>query len=150
MCIRDRSKAEQAGLQTLEDQMLLRTYSEVMELESAMERKLTQLDREIDIIRSNMEKNELALNTSREQAANYQFGGKPIPKALLKNMDEQIHERRDGGQMLVVRQQEHQGTKDRYLGYLDRFKELKGIKKSTAIPEKTPPLPPTTDPASVP
>lgn len=143
-------KAAQAAEQLREDEMLLRTYSESAELESAMERKLTQLDREIDIIRSNMEKNELALNTSREQAANYQFGGRSIPKPLLKNMNEQIHERRDGGQMLVVRQQEHQGTKDRYLGYLDRFKELKGIKKSPATPEKTRSLPPTTDPASAP
>ena len=130
-----RSKSEQAAQQEQEDQMLLRTYSEVMELESAMARKLTQLDREIEIIRSNMEKNELSLNTSREQAANYQFGGKPIPKLLLKNMDEQIHERRDGEQMLVVRQQEHQGTKDRYLGYLDRFKELKGLKNSSVTLE---------------
>jgi hypothetical protein len=121
-----RSKSEQAAQQEQEDQMLLRTYSEVMELESAMERRLTQLDREIEIIQSNLEKNELVLNTSREQAANYQFGGRPIPKVLLENMVEQIHERRDGTQMLVVRQQEHQGTKDRYLGYLNRFKKLKG------------------------
>jgi hypothetical protein len=128
------SRAKQAALQEQEDQMLLRTYSEVRELESAMERKLAQLDRETEIIQSNLEKNELALSASREQAANYQFGGRPIPKSLLKNMDEQIHERRDGGQMLIVRKQEHQGTKDRYLGYLDRFKELKGLKKSPATP----------------
>lgn len=143
-----RSRSEQARLQALEDQMLLRTYSEVAELESAMERKLTQLDREIDIIRSNMEKNELALSASREQAANYQFGGRRVPKSLINNMDEQMDERRDGGQMLIVRQQEHQGAKDRYLGYLDRFKELKGIKKSPVTPEKTPSLLPTIDPAS--
>ena len=128
-------KAAQAAEQLREDEMLLRSYSESSELESAMERKLTQLDREIDIIRSNMEKNELALNTSREQAADYQFGGRSIPKTLLKNMDEQIHERRDGEQMLVLRRQEHQGTKDRYLGYLDRFKELKGLKSSSVTPE---------------
>lgn len=144
------SRAKQAGLREQEDQMLLRTYSEVKELESAMERKLTQLDRETEIIQSNLKKNELALSASREQAANYQFGGRPIPKSLLKNMDEQIHEQRDGGQMLIVRQQEHRGTKDRYLGYLDRFKELKGIKKSPATLEKTPSLLPTTDPASAP
>lgn len=143
-------KAAQAALQEQEDQMLLRTYSEVRELESAMERKLTQLDRETEIIRSNLEKNELALSVSREQAANYQFGGRPIPKSLLKNMDEQIQERQGGAQMLMVRQQEHQGTKDRYLGYLDRFKELKGIKKNPATLEKTPSLPPTIDPASAP
>ena len=143
-------KAAQAVEQLREDEMLLRTYSDSEELESALERRLIQLDREIDIIRSNLEKNELALNASREQAANYQFGGRSIPTSLLKNMDEQTHERRDGGQMLVVRQQERRGTKDRYLGYLDRFKELKGLKRSPATPEKTPSLPPTTDPASAP
>lgn len=128
------SRAKQAALQEQEDQMLLRTYSEVRELESAMERKLAQLDRETEIIRSNLNKNELALSASREQAANYQFGGRKIPKSVLKNIDEQINERQGGTQMLMVRQQEHQGTKDRYLGYLDRFKELKGLKKSPATP----------------
>ena len=145
-----RSRSEQARLQALEDQMLLRTYSEVRELESAMERKLAQLDRETEIIRSNLEKNELALSASREAAANHQFGGGRIPKSLLKSMDEQIQERQGGTQMLMVRQQEHQGTKDRYLGYLDRFKELKGLKKSPVTPGKTPSLPPTIDPASAP
>lgn len=143
-------KAAQAALQEQEDQMLLRTYSEVSELESAMERKLTQLDRETEIIRSNLEKNELALSASREQAANYQFGGRRIPESLLKNMDDQVDERRAGAEMLMLRHQEHQGTKDRYLGYLGRFKELKGLKKSPITPEKTPSLPPTTDPASAP
>ncbi|MDO7653703.1 MAG: hypothetical protein MUQ57_03280, partial [Porticoccus sp.] len=105
---------------------------------------------ETEIIRSNLEKNELALSASREAAANHQFGGRRIPKSLLKSMDEQIQERQGGTQMLMVRQQEHQGTKDRYLGYLDRFKELKGLKKSPVTPEKTPSLPPTIDPASAP
>ena len=145
-----KKKAEQAALQEQEDQMLLRTYSEVRELESAMERKLTQLDRETEIIRSNLEKNELALSVSREQAANYQFGGRRIPESLLKNMDEQVDERRAGTEMLMLRKQEHQGTKGRYLGYLGRFKELKGLKKSPITPEKTPSLPPTIDPASAP
>jgi len=135
---RNKSKAEAA--QQKEDDMLLRTYSEVAELESAMDRKLTQLDREIEIIQSNLAKNKTAMDASRVKAANYQLGGRTIPKALLKNMDGQIQEQRDGEKMLLVRRQEYQDTKVRYLGYLDRLKALKGIKnteglKGTVTPE---------------
>jgi len=127
-----RSRSEAEAAQRKEDEMLLRTYSEVAELEAAMDRKLTQLDREIEIIRSNLEKNEKALDASRIKAANYQLGVRHVPKALLKNMDNQIDEQRGGENMLLVRQQEYQGTKDRYLGYLDRLKILKGLNKVRA------------------
>lgn len=130
-----KSRSEAEAAQEKEDQMLLRTYSALSELEAAMDRKLTQLDREIEIIRSNLEKNEKALKGSRTQAANYQVGGRNVPKALLKNMDNQIHEQRDGENMLQVRQQEYQDTKARYLGYLDRLKTLKGIKADSVTPE---------------
>ena len=140
---------EQAAVQQQEDQMLLRTYSEVSELESAMERRLQQLDREIEIIRSNLSKNAAVFEASRDKAANYQFGGRAVPKTLLKNMNEQIHERQEAEKMLVVRQQEHQATKDRYMGYLNRFRLLKGLPPVQSLaPEKSPSLPPTTDPAS--
>jgi hypothetical protein len=128
-----RSRSEAEAARQKEDEMLLRTYSEIAELEAAMDRKLKQLDREIEIIQSNLEKNEKALDASRVKAANYQLGGRHVPKALLKNMDSQIHEQRDGENMLVVRQQEYQGTKDRYLGYLDRLKTLKGINKGKGL-----------------
>ena len=132
---RNKSKAEAA--QQKEDDMLLRTYSEVAELESAMDRKLTQLDREIEIIQSNLAKNKTAMDASRVKAANYQLGGRTIPKALLKNMDGQIQEQRDGEKMLLVRRQEYQDTKVRYLGYLDRLKALKGIKNTEGLKTDT-------------
>lgn len=145
-------KSEQAALQLEEDQMLLRSYSEVSELESAMERRLQQLAREIEIIESNLSKNAVAFEALRTRAANYQFGGRALPKSLITSMSDQIREREDAEQMLVVRSQEYQGTKDRYLGYLSRFRELKGLSDSQtpSSPEKTPSLPQTTDPASAP
>lgn len=132
-----KNKSGAVVAQQKQDEMLLRTYSKVAELEAAMDRKLAQLDREIKIIRSNLEKNEAALKASRVKAANYQLGGRNIPKALLKNMDGQMDEQLDGEKMLLVRQQEHQGTKDRYLGYLDRLKTLKGIKKDQELKAET-------------
>lgn len=138
--VKQQHKLEQAAEQQREDQMLLRTYNEVAELESAKDRRLAQLNREIEIIQSNLVKNAAALEVSRTKAANYQFGGRSVPKSLLKNMDEQIFERRNAEQMLLVRQQEYQGTEDRYLGYLTRFKALKGLNPSgIGSPEKTRP-----------
>lgn len=134
------NKAEQAAEQLREDQMLLRTYNEVAELESAKDRRLTQLKREFDIIQTNLAKNEATLQASRTKAANYQFGGRSVPKSLLSSIDEQIFQRRDAEQMLLLRQQEYQGTEDRYNGYLARFKTLKGFKPPEIdSPEKTQP-----------
>ena len=133
-------ESEQVAEQLREDQMLLRTYNEVAELESAKDRRLTQLKREFEIIQSNLAKNEAALEVSRTKAANYQFGGRSVPKSLLNSMDEQIFQRRDAEQMLLLRQQEYQGTEDRYNGYLARFKTLKGFKPPEIdSPEKTQP-----------
>jgi hypothetical protein len=126
--------------QLREDQMLLRTYNVVSELVSAKDRRLAQLKREIEIIESNFAKNEAAFEVSRTSAANYQLSGKPVPKTLLKSMDEQILQRRDAEQMLLLRQQEYQGTEDRYMGYLARFKTLKGFTPpETDSPEKNQP-----------
>lgn len=134
------NKAEQAAEQLREDQMLLRTYNEVAELQSAKNRRLTQLKREFEIIQTNLAKNEANLEASRIKAANYQLGGRSVPKSLLNSIDEQIFQRRDAEQMLLLRQQEYQGTEDRYNGYLARFKVLKGFKlPEIGSPEKTQP-----------
>ena len=142
--IEQQNQAKQAAAHEQEGLMLLRTYNDVGELKSAKSRRLAQLNREIEIIQSNLDKNKITLATSRIQAANYQFGGRSVPKSLLKNLDGQIFQQQDAEQMLLVRQQEYQGTKDRYTRYLDHFRTLKGL----ASREKTPSLLQTTDPAN--
>lgn len=137
-------QAKQAVAYEQEGQMLLRTYNDVGELESAKSRRLAQLNREIEIIQSNLDKNKITLKASQTQAANYQFGGRAVPKSLLNNLDEQIFQQKDAEQMLLVRQQEYQGTEDRYMRYLDHFRTLRGLGPR----EKTPSLPQTTDPAN--
>lgn len=115
---------ELAAARLKEDEMLLTAYSDTSEIESAMVRRLDQLDREIEIIQSNLTKTAIALNELRQQAANYQMGGRLVPKSLLDSMAIQIEEHRDGEDLLLVRQQEHEGVQQRYMGYLKRFKEL--------------------------
>lgn len=107
-----------------EDQMLLRSYSSLDELQDAGARRLEQLAREIEIIESNMAKNQQQLQQFRERAAHHQFNGEKLPDALLKSIDDALLALRDGEQMLGLRRAEYRGTELRYQRYAERFAEL--------------------------
>lgn len=128
--------------QLKEDQFLLRSYSDVGEIEAAGERRLAQLAREIEIIESNRAKNEEQLERARVRASRYQLAGEKLPEALLGRMDEVTGLARDAQQMLSLRKQEYEAVAARYERYKNRFKALN--------PEKIPLQPPTTAPASSP
>lgn len=123
--------AEQSAVSTAEvarqleeDQMLLRSYSSLNELQGAGVRRLEQLAREIDIIESNMAKNQRQLQQFRERAAQYQFNGETLPDSLLKNIDGVLLAQRDAEQMMELRRAEYRGMELRYQRYADRFTEL--------------------------
>ena len=128
--------------QQREDQFLLRSYSDVGEIEAAGERRLAQLAREIETIESNRVKNEDQLERARGRAARYQLAGKKLPEDLLKRMDEIASLAGDTQHMLLLRRQEYEAVAARYEHYKNRFKALN--------PEKKPSQPPTTAPASSP
>jgi hypothetical protein len=132
--------------QLKEDEMLLRSYSEVSGIEAAGDRRVSKLDREIEITQSNLLKNRDMQQADRVKAANYQLSGKPVPKALLKHMDDLVIQERDAEQVLEHRQQERASVSQRYIRYRLRFRVLKGIEPL----EKIPTSPQTTAPAIVP
>jgi uncharacterized protein YegP (UPF0339 family) len=129
-----------------EDEMLLRSYSEVSEIEAAGERRVAQLDREADITQSNLSKNRETQQDARVKAANYQLSGKQVPKSLMKHMDDLVIQERDAIQVLELRKQESEVVSQRYEHYRSRFMALKGIDSL----EKSPTSLPTTVPATVP
>ena len=141
-----RVSSEDALEQSRDDEMLLRSYSDVSEVEAARARRISQLNREIEIIESNLSRNQDMQQDDRVEAANYQLSGKPVPKALLKNMDERALLQRDAEHMLELRRQESEEINKRYTGYRLRFIELKELPSHG----KTPTLPPTTAPANAP
>lgn len=138
--------SEDVSEQLEEDEMLLRSYSEVSEIEAAWERRVSQLDREVDITHSNLLKNRDIQQDDRVKAANYQLIGKPVPKSLLKHMDNLVFQERDAVQVLELRKQESEAVSKRYEHYRSRFMVLKGIEPL----EKSPTSLPTTVPATVP
>lgn len=136
------SDAASRADQLEEDQLLLRSYSDVSEIEAAGERRLAQLAREIEIIESNRAKNEEQLERARARAARYQLAGEKLPVALLERMQEITKLAGEAQQMLSFRNQEYEAVAARYERYKNRFRALN--------PEKTPSQPPTTAPASPP
>ena len=116
--------AETVAEQLEEDQMLLRSYSTLDELNAAGERRLEQLGREIEIIESNVSKNQKQLKTYRERAALHQFNGEKVPSTLLKAIDDVLVAQRDAEQMLSVRRTGYHDVELRYQRYGKRFVEL--------------------------
>ncbi|TNF03592.1 MAG: hypothetical protein EP323_07475 [Gammaproteobacteria bacterium] len=107
-----------------EDQMLLRSYSTVEELQAASERRLQQLDREIEIVESNLQKNSRQLIDFRERAAMDQFNGEKLSDNLLKSLNGVEMAQRDAQQVLELRQKEREEMALRYQRYVERFKVL--------------------------
>lgn len=116
--------AETVAEQLEEDQMLLRSYSTLAELNAAGDRRLEQLEREIEIIESNVSKNQRQLKTFRERAALNQFNGEKVPDTLLKAMEDVLVAQRDAEQMLALRRTGYHDMTLRYQRYGRRFVEL--------------------------
>jgi hypothetical protein len=138
--------SEAVAGQLEENQMLLHSYSEVSEIEAARERRVAQLDREVEITQSNLLKNRDMQKNARVKAANYQLSGKSVPKPLLKYMDNLALQDRVAVQVLELRKKESETVSNRYKHYRLRFMVLKGIEPL----EKSPTSLPTTVPATVP
>lgn len=136
--------SEDASQQLRDDQMLLRSYSEISELEAAKHRRLSQLAREVEMIQSNISKNQDMLVEARAKAANYQRSGQAVPQIVLKNMDDLVILQKDAKQMLSLREREHAEIKQRYSRYIKRFMALKGLEPL----EKNQTSSPTTAPAT--
>ena len=69
--VEQQNQAKQAAAHEQEGLMLLRTYNDVGELKSAKSRRLAQLNREIEIIQSNLDEKKITL-------AAYTIPGRPL------------------------------------------------------------------------
>ena len=117
--------------QRKEDAMLLRSFSELADLEAARDRRLRLLDRDISIVDSNLLKSRELLKISRAKAANYQRGGKVVPEMLLKNISKLAEQVQDAEQMKSVRNEERRVVGEKYQRYIERFIVLKGLEKGS-------------------
>ena len=113
--------------QQREDKWLLTSYSLVDEIERAGNRKLEQIQREVDIVKSNKADTLRQLAREKTRAADYQRSGKALPKNLTSSLESLYQQTLDADNLLLQRQKEHDKMKQRITDQIQRFKKLKGL-----------------------
>ncbi len=111
------------------DRLLLRTFTTERDLIIARDNKVSAVQSLIEITQSNNNNVQYNLQNLREQAGNYERGGKPLPKSLLekiKSSDAQISYNNTN---IKKRQSEIAKIKKEYKFNLERFRYLKDQQK---------------------
>ncbi len=107
-----------------DDRYLLATYRSLEEIQHARARRLSQLEREIQIVETNLADTRARRESELAKAASFQASGRDVPETVrdaLAGLEQEESKARD---MLVARQQEHQALDKRFEGYESRFLEL--------------------------
>lgn len=115
-----------------EDRFILISYSSVAEIQAAMARKLGQLDREIKGINTNIKGSKKRIAFEQQRAANYQRGGRAVPKNVTETLFELELEVKKSESLLELKQEEYEKMEERYLGYIERYRQLKA--QTAAVP----------------
>ncbi len=107
-----------------EDRFILVSYSSVAEIEAAMMRKLGQLDREVKGINTNIKGSKKRIAFEQQRAANYQRGGRVVPKNVTETLSELELEVKESENLLKLKEEEYKKTEARYQGYIERYRQL--------------------------
>lgn len=119
--------AEEVQARSRGDLHLTTSYSAPEEIVAARDRKLTQLERDIEIVEANLVDTNRQRIREQERAANLQRAGQAIPPSVTDNLAKMAGQIEQGQQLLAQRRQEYADTKALYDGYEIRFRELKGL-----------------------
>jgi len=115
-----------------EDSFILKSFGSVAEIRSAGERKLQLLEREIQLVESNI--NDTRKQRAREQAraANYQRSGQAVPNAVKDVLTQLDQQENKAKKILDERRREYADQQALYLKYESRYNELTAEQGSTA------------------
>lgn len=111
-----------------EDHFILISYSSVTEIQAAMARKLGQLDREVKGINTNIRGSKRRIAFEQQRAANYQRGGRKVPKNVTETLFELELEVKKSESLLELKKEEYEKMEERYQGYIERYRQLKALK----------------------
>ena len=111
-----------------EDRFILISYSSVSEIQAAMARKLGQLDREVKGINTNIKGSKRRIAFEQQRAANYQRGGRAVPKNVTETLFELELEVKKSESLLELKEEEYEKMEERYQGYIERYRQLKAQK----------------------
>jgi len=118
-----------------EDRFILISYSSVAEIKAGMVRKLEQLDREIKSINTNIKGSNKRIAFEQQRAANYQRGGRKVPENVRVTLSDLEFEVKKSESLLVLKREEYEKTEERYLGYIDRYRQLQAQREEAGQEE---------------
>ena len=107
-----------------EDKYILSSYSNVEEISQAEKRKLKQLDREINLVKSNLANTRRQREEEQARAADYQRGGKAVPEIIRKVLVELDIQEEKAEKSMAGREQEIIAVNVLYARYKKRYLKL--------------------------
>lgn len=116
---------EEARMKAWDESLLLR-YSDVADIEAALNRALRDLNVRISILKSNLYSMKSQVEREQQKAADIERRGIEVPADLSKNINTMRLEIEDTEQSIVVRREEIESVKSTYNRDINRFETLRG------------------------
>jgi hypothetical protein len=125
-----RLRKEQQALiekQRAEDRVLLQSFHSEDDIVMARDGKIAAINTMVQVIRSEIGRQQRAFARLRSDAADLERAGKPIPAQLTQNIKGIERSMRDSYAEILDRQAQKKAIYDTFGRYLNRFRELKRL-----------------------
>lgn len=117
-------KAEQRK----KDEMLMRRYSSVADIEASQNRVVDEINVRLSILRGNLRSLKGQIERQQEVAANSERAGREVPQALLDNIGTMEVEVDDTRKKIIARKKEITAVKRNYAADIERFEYLQELR----------------------
>jgi len=107
------------------DAFILRSYSSLEDVSRARHRRLQLVEREINILKSNLMDYSRREGELKDRAASYQASGQEAPEAVTQVLTDIETQKRNARQQLAERQAQYREVMARYDSHAARLKELR-------------------------
>ena len=126
----DAIKAEQERMvaeKEKQDQILLRTFSGVDEIELTRDGKIAAIESSIILANKRNEKLQGDMDELLGKAAEEESSGKTLSEHLLKDMESKERQINNNKKFIEEKRADQESLKQEYANNIERFKKLKGI-----------------------
>jgi hypothetical protein len=126
----DKIKAEEdklAAKQKKKDDILLKTFSNVEDIERARDERITALEAAIKLTKARSEKIQYDLDKRIQNAATAERAGKTPSEALLKDIESLKRQLKNNDIFIEGKRSEQEKIKEEHAKDIAHFKKLKGI-----------------------
>lgn len=108
------------------DQVLLDTYTSVVDMERDRDSKVSAIDAQINVLSGSISSSQNTLAEFQSRASELSSKNKPVPPDLQKHIDAAQQQLIANQQQLLLQQQHKQQMEDQFVKDIARFKELTG------------------------